>query len=56
MKQRAGKIPPQGKVRLTEASERIVQLYEARGQPEKAAAWQAWLGLTDLPADVFARP
>ena len=42
--------------RLDEAGERIVRLYEAWRQPEKAAAWRARLGLADLPADVFARP
>ena len=31
MKQREEKIPPQGKFRLTEALERLVQLYEATG-------------------------
>jgi hypothetical protein len=36
--------------------ERVVQLYEACGQPGKAAAWKSKLGLADLPADVFARP
>jgi hypothetical protein len=56
MKKREGTIPPGDKVRLTEAVERLVQLYEAWGKPEKAAIWRARLGLTDLPADVFARP
>jgi serine/threonine protein kinase/tetratricopeptide (TPR) repeat protein len=40
MKEREGKIPPQSKVRLTEALERLVQLYESRGQKEKADAWR----------------
>jgi eukaryotic-like serine/threonine-protein kinase len=56
MKTRTAKIPPPGKPRLSEAAARVIQLYEAWGQPEKAAAWKARLGLTDLPADVFARP
>jgi hypothetical protein len=34
----------------------VVRLYEAWHQPDRAAAWKARLGLTDLPADVFARP
>ncbi len=42
--------------RLDEAGERIVQLYEAWGKPEKAAEWKREVGLADLPADVFARP
>jgi tetratricopeptide (TPR) repeat protein len=56
MKQREAKIAAQSKLRLTEAIERLVQLYEAWGEPEKAAVWRARLGRTDLPADVFARP
>jgi hypothetical protein len=34
----------------------VIQLYEAWGRPEKAAAWKAKLGLAGLPADVFAGP
>jgi serine/threonine protein kinase/Tfp pilus assembly protein PilF len=56
MKQREEKIAPVYKIRLTEAIDRLVQLYEAWGKPGKAAVWKARLGLTDLPADVFARP
>jgi non-specific serine/threonine protein kinase/serine/threonine-protein kinase len=56
MKRREEAIPLQFKIRLAEAIERLVQLYEAWGQPEKAAAWKVRLGLADLPADVFARP
>jgi tetratricopeptide (TPR) repeat protein len=54
MKQRAGTYRP----RLTEAIERLVQLYDAWGQPEKAAEWRAKLppAAAELPADVFARP
>jgi hypothetical protein len=42
--------------RLREAAERVVHLYEAWNQPDRAAAWKAMLGMPDLPADVFARP
>jgi tetratricopeptide (TPR) repeat protein len=56
MKAREAKIEAHNKARLHEAEERIVQLYEAWGQPEKAAAWKARLGLAGLPEDVFARP
>jgi hypothetical protein len=56
MKAREAKIPVPAKSRLTEAAERVVQLYEAWGQPEQAAAWKQKLGLADLPADAFARP
>jgi hypothetical protein len=37
LKQREDKIPPNGMVRLKEAIQRLVQLYEATGQMEKAA-------------------
>jgi tetratricopeptide (TPR) repeat protein/tRNA A-37 threonylcarbamoyl transferase component Bud32 len=40
MKQRGAKIPPQGKIRLTEALERLVQLYSAWDKPEQAATWR----------------
>jgi eukaryotic-like serine/threonine-protein kinase len=40
MKQREAKIPPQGKVRLTEALQRLVQFYEATGKKDEAAKWQ----------------
>ncbi|HLN26971.1 MAG TPA: tetratricopeptide repeat protein, partial [Gemmataceae bacterium] len=40
MKRREVKIPPEGKVRLTEALERLVQLYEAWGKKDKAAEWR----------------
>ena len=40
MKQREAKIPPPGKVRLTEALERLVQLYEALEKKDEAAKWR----------------
>jgi tetratricopeptide (TPR) repeat protein len=40
MKQHEAKIPPRGKVRLTEALERLVQLYDAWGKPEQAQKWR----------------
>jgi tetratricopeptide (TPR) repeat protein len=39
MKLREDKIPANGKVRLHESLQRLVQLYEATGQTEKAAEW-----------------
>jgi hypothetical protein len=39
MKQREQNIPAMRKLRLQEALERLVELYEATGQPEKAAEW-----------------
>jgi eukaryotic-like serine/threonine-protein kinase len=41
MKKREKTIPPQGRVRLTEAVERLVQLYEATGKPDEVKKWQA---------------
>ncbi|HEV3303243.1 MAG TPA: tetratricopeptide repeat protein [Planctomycetaceae bacterium] len=40
MKQREAKISLRDKLRLTEALERIVQLYVAENESEKAAAWR----------------
>jgi eukaryotic-like serine/threonine-protein kinase len=43
MKQRAANIPSNGRPRLTEAIRRVVQLYEATGQQEKAEKWRTEL-------------
>ena len=43
MKQREGQIPPQGKIRLTEALERVVQLYDDWGRKDKADEWRKQL-------------
>jgi tetratricopeptide (TPR) repeat protein len=60
LKSREAKIPPPAKARLPEAAERVIELYEAWGQPEQATRWRATLGRarvpSELPADVFARP
>ena len=56
MRARAARIPPQARIRLPEAAERLIRLYEAWGQPAKASEWKARLGLADLPDDVFAPP
>ena len=40
MKQREEKIPPQGKVRLAEAIERLVQLYDEWGRKDTADEWR----------------
>ncbi len=39
MKQQQAQIPPPGQVRLVEAVERLVRLYEALGQPDAVARW-----------------
>ncbi len=43
LKAREAKIPPPGKSRLTEASERMLKLYEAWDKPEKVTEWKAKL-------------
>jgi hypothetical protein len=40
-------------IRLSEAADRVLRLYEAWGQPEKATEWKLKLGLADLPGDAF---
>ena len=51
MKQREGKIPPIFKFRLTEAIERLVQLYEVTGKKDKADEWRK-----KLPVARSAKP
>jgi hypothetical protein len=40
MKEREVSIPEAGKVRLKEATQRLVQLYEETGRPTQAAGWK----------------
>jgi tetratricopeptide (TPR) repeat protein/tRNA A-37 threonylcarbamoyl transferase component Bud32 len=40
MKERQAKIPPEGRIRLTEALERLIQLSEATGKPDDACRWR----------------
>ena len=40
MKEREIKLPPQGKVRMTEAVQRLIDLYTAWDQPHQAAEWR----------------
>jgi serine/threonine protein kinase/tetratricopeptide (TPR) repeat protein len=40
MRQRQDQIPPPGKLRLPEALERLVRLYEATGREDEAAKWR----------------
>ena len=53
LQQREQTIPPRGKVRLTEAIERLVQLYEATSEDDKAAEWRTKLPVAKStpPAD-----
>jgi tetratricopeptide (TPR) repeat protein len=43
MKQREAKIPPESKVRLSEALERLVALYDAWGKKDQADEWRKQL-------------
>jgi hypothetical protein len=45
MKAREAKIPAQSRVRLTEALERLVQLYDAWGRKDEADGWRKKLNL-----------
>ncbi|MSU58720.1 MAG: tetratricopeptide repeat protein [Pedosphaera sp.] len=54
MKQREDKIPAIGKPRVKETLQRLVQLYEATGQSEKAAAWRKKLAEFEQAAKVDA--
>jgi hypothetical protein len=49
-------MPAAQRPRLTEAAVRVVRFYEDRPDPGRAAAWKAKVGLSDLPADLFAPP
>jgi tetratricopeptide (TPR) repeat protein len=40
MKQRQKTIPPNNRIRIAEATERLVQLYEATGKKDEAAKWR----------------
>jgi hypothetical protein len=46
MKQREKTIPPQGKIRIPEAIERLVQLYDALEKKKDAAKWRKELETT----------
>ncbi len=56
MKAREARIEMPDRFHLSDAAERVVQLYEAWAKPDQAATWKTKLGMPDLPADVFARP
>jgi serine/threonine protein kinase/tetratricopeptide (TPR) repeat protein len=54
LRAREAKIPGTYKKGLAEAGLWVIELYDAWGKLEEAAAWKAKLGIPDLPADVFA--
>jgi hypothetical protein len=56
MKQREAKIPANSRNRLTEAVERLVQLYDASGQKDKADEWRKKLEETKAEAKRAVKP
>ena len=57
MKQRVTQIPPQAKdLRLREAVERLVQIYNAWNKPDRAAEWQKKLDVQNKGAEKHAEP
>jgi tetratricopeptide (TPR) repeat protein len=56
MKQREAKIPANTKDRLTEALQRLVQLYDATGQKDKAEEWREQLEQRKAAAKPPAQP
>jgi eukaryotic-like serine/threonine-protein kinase len=56
MKQREKTIPPQGKIRITEAIERLVQLYEAMDKKGDAAKWRKELDSAKIEQERKAKP
>jgi eukaryotic-like serine/threonine-protein kinase len=56
MKQRATKIPNEGKHRLAEALDRLVQLYDAWGKPNEATRWRRELETVKADAKSQDRP
>ncbi|MBX9581119.1 MAG: tetratricopeptide repeat protein, partial [Gemmataceae bacterium] len=56
MKERAKTIPPVGRVRLAEAADRLVDLYEALGRPDEAKKWRAERAKYPPPAAVAPPP
>jgi eukaryotic-like serine/threonine-protein kinase len=49
MKRRAATIAPPGRIRLTEAVQRLVALYEATGNKDAAARWRTELEKAKTP-------
>jgi eukaryotic-like serine/threonine-protein kinase len=56
LKAREAKIPTASKIHLPNAATQVVRLYEAWGNPDRARAWAARVGLAELPTAVFAKP
>ena len=55
MAAREQQVPAAQRLRLREAAERVVRLYEVWNKPQDAARWKSKVGMRDLPGDVFVR-
>ena len=55
MKQHEADIPAQGKIRLTEAIQRLVDLYDATDQKDNAAEWRTKLEAAKLASEPNAK-
>jgi hypothetical protein len=56
MKKREAKMPREAKIRLTEALERLVQLYEAMNDKDKVTKWRKQLEAAKVPAKRLTNP
>ena len=56
MKLRGSKSTANQKLRLAEAGDRVIRLYESLGEREEVVKWQSRLGVGELPADPFVGP
>src|SRR5205085_3919931 len=56
MKQREKTIPPPGQIRIPEAIERLVQLYEATDNPDEAAKWRKELDSARIERERMSKP
>jgi hypothetical protein len=56
MKQREARISPPNQFRLTEALERLVQIYDATGMKEKADDWRKELAGRKKPETKATKP
>jgi serine/threonine protein kinase/Tfp pilus assembly protein PilF len=56
MQQREKTIPPEGKIRLVEALERLVQLYEATERADESAKWRKELEGFNAPREPTEEP
>ena len=56
LRKREPSVPAGSRIIISEAAERIVDLYDSWGKREVASQWRTKLGLGNLPRNVFAQP